>query len=172
MEQTSINSYLQWLKIQLMTDGVWMSIFTNFLCDIRTGKINKYINEVFFWQKRLVKSSSLRLSSLSVFFPVLETCISSSLIKIVCKCNQIKGNDSLADFTRRGSRKVGVLFLLFQNFTTGKDWKKLYIISFGLPSKVPKTGWVKQQKLFIISWFYRLEIWSQSKQGRASLWNL
>lgn len=29
-------------------------------------------------------------------FPVLETFISSSLIKIVCKCNQIRGNESLA----------------------------------------------------------------------------
>lgn len=40
-------------------------------------------------------------------FPVLETFIISSLIKIVCKCNQIRGNESLADFTRRISRRLG-----------------------------------------------------------------
>lgn len=40
-------------------------------------------------------------------FSVLETFISSSLIKIVCKCNQIRGNESLKDFIRRVSSKLG-----------------------------------------------------------------
>lgn len=38
-------------------------------------------------------------------FPVLETFISSSLIKIVCKCNQIRGNESWQIFQEELAEK-------------------------------------------------------------------
>lgn len=74
------------------------------------------------------------------FFPVLETSTSSSLIKIVCKCNQIRGNESLADFTRRVSRKVGFLLLALE-FCHGKVLEKTaYLFPRAALTKYPKLG--------------------------------
>lgn len=93
----------------------------------------------------------MRSSLLSIFFPVLETFISSSLIKIVCKCNQIRGNESPADFTRV-SRKVGFLLSLLLEFYHWKILEKVVYFFLRAPvSKDQKLGGLKQQKLFTIS---------------------
>lgn len=114
---------------QLMCGVGWVSPL---VFSVISEQKNKYIYQRSCLTKRLVKSSSLRISSWSIFFPVLETFISSSLIKIVCKCNQIRGNESPEDFTRRVSRNVGFLLLLLLEFNIGKYWKKWHICVLGL----------------------------------------
>lgn len=76
-------------------------------------------------------------------FPVLETFISSSLIKIVCKCNQIRGNESWRIFQEEISRKkIGFLLLLLLEFCHRKIWEMWCICLLGLLhiSKVQKLG--------------------------------
>lgn len=94
------------------------------------------------------------------FFPVLETSTSSSLIKIVCKCNQIRGNESPADFTRRVSRKVGSLLLVLLGFLPRENigGENGVFVSYGSLNTVPKTEWLKTTELLIISQLWRVEI--------------
>lgn len=65
--------------------------------------------EIYHWSFSDIKTCQIIIieNLIKYIFSVLETFISSSLIKIVCKCNQIRGNESLKDFIRRVRSKLG-----------------------------------------------------------------
>lgn len=87
-------------------------------------------------------------------FPVLETFISSSLIKIVCKCNQIRGNKAQQIFQEKLAEKQA-FYCYYQNFATGNAVS--LFLGAATYIKGPKNGWLKTITLFIISQFRRLE---------------
>lgn len=80
-------------------------------------------------------------------FPVLETFISSSLIKIVCKCNQIRGNESWWIFQEEISRKKNRLFIIVViRILPQENMGNVVYLFVGTATyiKSPKTGWLKQ----------------------------
>lgn len=48
---------------------------------------------------------------------------------------------------------------------------KSFCISICFCNRLPQTGW-RNQPHFIVSWFWRLEVWSEGVAGPCPLWNL
>lgn len=121
-------------------------------------KKNKYINNIF-WKKKASQIIIIDILIIKCIFSCKWNFISSPLIKIVCKCNQISRNEGQADFIRV-SRKVDFFLIIIVVMLLLLILEKSWICCLGLPQTVPKPGWLTTKET-ILSQLWRLKIWNQ-----------